>query len=287
MRKSPLRMSLDERKSVLIQACFLEAADCDYLVARWAYTVGLFENFYWSAAQCIEKYLKAALLYNGHSVKNKSHNIINMWNMLGKVDPEIKLKIISMPATTAYGRGAWNGQSMTLFVDYLNQYGSPDARYSMVGTFINGPVIHPLDSCCASIRELIRRANFLSSDLFHWSRINSPFREQARADCGWMIDPELLLERLYVREYQVGESEKLRETFQNMNFAFFDKHNEGEVTFGGQQFSMAPIRNHLLRALNLDSSEQNRRIVAELRSWADANMKLPNDIQNALQDVAR
>ena len=37
MRKSPLEMSFDERKLVLIQALFLETADKDYLTARWVH----------------------------------------------------------------------------------------------------------------------------------------------------------------------------------------------------------------------------------------------------------
>ncbi len=44
--KSPLEMSLEERKSILIQRCFLEMADVDYLSARWAYSNGMFHNFY-------------------------------------------------------------------------------------------------------------------------------------------------------------------------------------------------------------------------------------------------
>lgn len=283
MRKSPLQMTFEERKSVLIQSCSLEMADMDYLTARWAYGNGIFHNFYWSAAQCVEKYLKAALLYNGCPVKDFGHNLKRLYAAVGEIDPEFQMSTISMPKTTGMGREAWHGKPMTLFIDYLNRYGSPDARYSLIGTFINGPVVHPLDSLCALIRRLIRRRNFLSEDLFCWSETESYPHERIGVDRDWMISGELLLERLFAGKYQVGQAEELRNTFRNMNFAFFDERVDGEATFGGQHFTMAPVRNHLFRLRDLDETAENIRIIDELRTWAEANMKLPKDVIAALR----
>ncbi len=282
MGKSPLEMTLDERKSVLIQSCFLEMADMDYLTARWAYGSGIFHNFYWSAAQCVEKYLKAALLYNGHSVKRFKHDLNRLYATASEIDPELQTTTISMPDTTGVGREAWDGKPMVLFVDYLNRYGSPDARYSLGGTFINGPVVHPLDSLCAITRRLVRRRNFLSEDLFRWSEARSYFHERMVVDRDWMISGELLLERLFTGTYHVGQAETLRNTFRKMNFAFFERTDD-EATFGGQHFTMAPLLNHLFRLRKLDATEENIRIIDELRAWADANMRLPKEVKDALR----
>lgn len=287
MCKSPLEMSLDERKSILIQKCFLEMADMDYITARWAYGAGIFHNFYWAAAQCVEKYLKAALLYNGRSAKAFGHNLNKLYAAVGEIDPEFNASIISMPETTGMGRDAWHGKPMTLFVDYLNRYGSPDVRYSLTGTFINGPVVHPLDSLCALTRRFIRHHNFLGDDLFLWSEAESPLQERIGIDHNWMVSGELLLERLFVRKYQVGHGEALREIFQNMNFAFFDEHTAEESTFGGQHFMQSPLLNHLLRLRELDHSEKNTRIIDELSAWADANITLPKDILDALRNARK
>jgi hypothetical protein len=75
-----LEMSLEERKSALIREHFLETADGDYLAARWAWDNGRFYNFCWSASQCVEKYLKAALLYDGRSSKGFGHNLNSLFN---------------------------------------------------------------------------------------------------------------------------------------------------------------------------------------------------------------
>jgi HEPN domain-containing protein len=283
--KSPLEMSFEERKSVLIQSCFLETADMDYLTARWAYGNGIFHNFYWSAAQCVEKYLKAALLYNGGSVKKFGHNLNHLYAAVGKIDPGFYATIISMPRTTGMGRDAWHGKSMALFVDYLDRYGSPNARYSLIGTFINGPVVHTLDSLCALTRRFIRRSNFLSDDLFRSSEAESSIHERIGIDCDWMVSGKLLLERLFAGKYHVGQGEALRNTFQSMNFSFFDERTDDEATFGGEHFTLAPLLNHLIRLRKLDDREENIRIVDELRAWADANMKLPKEVRDALRGV--
>ena len=59
----------------VIHESFVIPADEDYLTARLLYKSNLHRNFFWSAAQCIEKYLKALLLLNGISVKKKGHNL--------------------------------------------------------------------------------------------------------------------------------------------------------------------------------------------------------------------
>jgi len=275
-------MSLDERKSTLIQSCFLEMADMDYLAARWTYHNGIFHNFCWLAAQCIEKYLKAALLYNNKTSKGLRHDLNNLYSAISDIDPKFSSLIISMPNTTGGGRENWHEKPMSLFVNYLNSYGSPDGRYSLTGVFINGPVIHPLDSLCAHLRRFIRHNNFISSDLFQWSETKNYFHDRIGLDSDWMVSNNLLLEQLFAHKYHVGQTKELRSTFQNMNFAFFTEHHNDETTFGGQCFTLAPMVNHLFRLPVLDNSEENIRIVDELRVWAAANITLSKEIQAAL-----
>ena len=82
-------MSLEERKSALIQAHYLETADADYLTARWAWDNGLFYNFCWSAAQAVEKYLKAALLYNDRSATDFGHKLTDLYAEIGKLTTQV------------------------------------------------------------------------------------------------------------------------------------------------------------------------------------------------------
>jgi len=58
-----------------VNQSFRDIADQDYICARAAYKLKLTTQFFWSALQAIEKYLKAILLYNGKGTKSLSHNI--------------------------------------------------------------------------------------------------------------------------------------------------------------------------------------------------------------------
>lgn len=278
-----INMTLDQRKSELIHASFIKMADMDYLTARWCYGSGIFHNFYWSADQAVEKYFKAALLYRNISVKKFGHNLNDLFDMVCTVDINLRTNIIKMPDTTGYGREAWDGKPISLFVDYLNQYGSADARYSLAGTFINGPVIHPLDILCGRIRQVIRRNNFLGDDLFLLSQAQSYEHDRIKLDLPWMLHGDYLLESLFSEKYQVGQDRPLRDIFRTMNFVFFNERSPEEATFGGQHFTMSPMLNHLFRLRDLDSSEENLRIIDELRTWADTHIRLPKEIKDALR----
>jgi hypothetical protein len=67
-----------------------------------------------------------------------------------------------------------------------------------------------------------------------------------------------------------------------MNFAFFDERTSDEATFGGQHFTLAPLWNHLLRLRDLENTEENIRIIDDLRDWAETNMILPKEVKDAL-----
>ena len=58
-------------KNNVVTQMFVDTADQNYLIARWAYHRGLFLDFFWNACQALEKYLKASLLLNGKSAKDQ------------------------------------------------------------------------------------------------------------------------------------------------------------------------------------------------------------------------
>ncbi len=54
---------------------FRNQGDCDFIAARSNFKLRLRQQFLWSAQQCIEKYLKAILLFNGQSILRYGHNL--------------------------------------------------------------------------------------------------------------------------------------------------------------------------------------------------------------------
>ena len=295
MKKSPVEMNLDERKADLIRHMFIDPADENYLTARWAYESGLFHQFYWNAAQSIEKLLKAGLLFNGHSViEHNKHNLKTLFQAFLEIDQYQHLpEVIRLPPVTAMGKENWDGVSYIVFLEYLDHYGSPENRYGNMGTFLNGPDIHLLDECCCSFRRFIRNNNFFGADLHQINNEMQFWDDQVSEPLEWMISPGFLLERLYRRRYQVGQNERLRRVFSNMNLSFFPEREDNESTFGGIHISGSPVHNHLVRLYeqkgalkNYMSEEQqayNREVIPRLKEWVNRSIYLGKKLRKELK----
>src|SRR4051812_6526005 len=113
----------------------------------------------------------------------------------------------------------------------------------------------------------MRATNLTGGDLFAHQSPRLSHYQQIGNDQGWMIDPSLLLESLFVEQYQVGQGPPLRATFSNMNFAFFQTRGESERSFGGLHFHGSPLYNHLVR-LAKSPSGKIARLRKHLRSSA-------------------
>jgi len=83
-----LRMALDS----VAKEGFRDVADYDYIGARVSFRLHLRDQFYWSALQALEKYLKAILLFNGVKVKDISHSLQKLYRrVLERTGFEISL----------------------------------------------------------------------------------------------------------------------------------------------------------------------------------------------------
>lgn len=288
-------MTLQERKADLIWHMFIDPADGNYLTARWAYDNGLFHQFYWDAAQSVEKYLKATLLLNDCSVReHKGHDLNELFNAFLKIDAHgVFPKTIHIPETTGMGSDAWQARPYSLFIDYIDRFGSADNRYGNIGTYVNGPVIHILDQCCHDLRKFMRHSNFFGRDLHELNNENQYFHDKVEVPLEWMISPSFLLERLYWNRYQVGQDERLRHVFFNMNLSFFINREVDESTFGGLHVVGSPVHNHFVRLLeqkdgiqNYMSKEQrvyNREIIPQLKEWANSSIRFSKRLLGELK----
>ena len=69
---------IEALKNSIVTSMFVDPGDENYVMARIAYHGGLYQDFFWNAAQATEKYLKASLLLNGETlIKNNGHNNTN------------------------------------------------------------------------------------------------------------------------------------------------------------------------------------------------------------------
>ena len=284
----PISDSLDERKSMLINELFVERADMDYLLARLAYQSGLFHNCYFLSAQSAEKYMKAYILYNNGSARAAKHDLMKLFNTVIDLDRNRCIpKKIQFPETTAMHSDAWNGKDVSLFVDYLNLFGHTDNRYGIVGTYVNGPIIHALDQLCHSLRVAISSANFFGCTLIDHYQKKNDFTDRVTAMRPWMINGALILEGLFERRYQVGLSKDVRDAFLNMNFPYSEEIETSAGTFGGIHFTGSPLHTYLVHHRRLHKSQENHDKIDELHRWVDQNIQVSKQLSRQLKAEAK
>lgn len=133
--------------------CFRDVADTDYISARVHYRLGLIEQFQWSASQALEKYLKAILLFNGHSAKGLSHKLMMA---LKRVD-EIKEFSIDLQDSE---------RSLILHIDRNGQN-----RYLEQSSCASGEELLWLDSTVWSLRRYCQVLDYEITDS-HKNRVS-------------------------------------------------------------------------------------------------------------------
>lgn len=114
--------------------CFRDVADHDYIAARMCYRSGLYSQFYWSALQAIEKYLKAILLFHRVRAKDIKHNLERAWVHAKKLPFEIHIS-----------------DSTREMIERLDRFGQ--YRYLEASFYVDGPVLPQLDKTVWEIRR--------------------------------------------------------------------------------------------------------------------------------------
>ena len=128
-----MSIELDASKYEIIDTLFIETADQNYLLARVCYFNGLYNDFFWNAAQSIEKYLKASLLLNGFSVKDTGHDLDKLFKEVQNYAQELIAPELIEPDQVDVG---WRKEKTFDFVSRVNEYGSSNNRYNELGYYL-------------------------------------------------------------------------------------------------------------------------------------------------------
>jgi len=143
---------------------FVKPADDDYVAARALAIGGLHRSFFWSAAQAVEKYLKAFLLLHGVSVKQASHKVSGLLTMATKVDPTFgDIDLAPHPSLTLPAKFTLTHFKLNKFLSALDKYGSPNNRYNDCGAVYDTGYLFALDSLAYHLRNKMQVPSIESS----------------------------------------------------------------------------------------------------------------------------
>jgi|APSaa5957512622_1039677.scaffolds.fasta_scaffold46243_2 hypothetical protein len=147
----------------IIEETFILTADDDYINARFLAISGMHRAFYWAAAQAVEKYLKANLLYRNKSVKDYNHKIQEMVQELKRHDPNFSKLTLTPPKKLkeVEENNLWGSSSLGNFIEHVSQFGSPDNRYDHFGANYEAAHIFKLDILVYYLRKCVSNLELL------------------------------------------------------------------------------------------------------------------------------
>ena len=143
--------SLNHFKSVYGHHFFVKPADKNYFLARWSMINGFYGEFYWQAAQALEKYFKACLIMNDISVKKSGHDVSKLLCQFQKKYEEI------CPITLVKPEGLhqdyWRDEEIGKFIGRVDNSGRPDSRYGLLPSSVYGDDLFKLDQVCYHLKR--------------------------------------------------------------------------------------------------------------------------------------
>lgn len=129
---------------------FVKPGDYNYIHARFCRATGLHTEFYWQAAQAIEKYLKAALVANGGK-SDYGHRIGDMLVDLNGTLGEHGVNDLSKP--DKLNSELWTDKPLERMMWKLAEFGDPNSRYGLTSYQNDGWDIFVFDKLVWEIRR--------------------------------------------------------------------------------------------------------------------------------------
>jgi hypothetical protein len=114
-------------KHSMVRELFISTADDNYILARWCFQQKVNVDFFWLAVHSLEKYLKAALLMNGHSTLKYGHKIVDLYDAVRPLAPELLPPEFKRPDNMP--PSMWRVETVLEFLERLYRDGNADNRY--------------------------------------------------------------------------------------------------------------------------------------------------------------
>ena len=270
-------LRLAAMKKRVVQAMFTDMADQDYLAARLAYGAEMFNLFFWSAGQAIEKYLKASLLLNGLSAKGYGHNLEKLFadvcEYASDLFPEKLSKPEGLEVDSLFEWDIWPDESPAQFVKRFNSYANANIRYNAFPFAVHTRDLFGLDQFVFHARRAA-----MSLDDHPLKRVPKDWRELLKESSGFQphrTDFNKPLEKLRGKD--------MYEAALSWNFPLAPKDYPHENS---------PIRSviytpfYAMAILGAEEQDSDGTEMADLADWIVSNIELPKNLKRELRKQA-
>lgn len=259
-------MSLTPGQKSLAVSVFCDTADQDYLLARGCYRIGLYDQFFWSGAQAIEKYIKCSILINGGNAKGIKHSLFKGYKKLPKNCKKLLPGMLVPPRyfPAKFGRFTFGSEPLTDFVKKFDSFGQPAGRYKEVSHYVEMRDFHKFDELCFQLRRTCTDLNqYISSNgPTHYKVLSTDKNWQPRGSLvNWTGNKD--------------EKRKQESILRWRNFSYYEDHalRVGKLAGGGKA-SNSPY--FLLSQYKSEKKSENIR-------WITENADLGKELESFLE----
>lgn len=263
-------------KYIFAHSFFVKPADTNYLLARYTKINFIFSEFFWQSAQTIEKLLKASLILNGQSSKNLNHNLNTIWNRYTAVYKEYPIKEFEKPDNLQ--NDLWNNETLTDFINRINQYGDAECRYGLVSYHTFPDDLFKLDYLIFQLRKRVVGLNWTVGRDWETEPQLEHFKGQKYLKALKNVDDYKLVQFEPLKKDNPGTALDVPNAYYCWNFYF----SQEIQNFPPAPLSISSPFGHMRRTtLQLLweelSSLENAAKHAKKISWILQNVKLKND----------
>ena len=271
---------LHPHRAAIARELFVDTADDSYIAARWCFTEGLNVDWFWLAVHTLEKYMKAALLLNGHSAKGYGHDIEALYAQVRSFASDLLPDTLTRPDNLdiAY----WRDETSDLFIRRFLDNGNADNRYQIYGFVQRSEDLFKLDSMVFALRRLC-----VPLDAYYLGRHRPGLSNWTHRDI-LTNQPEhwTVLQNCKLKRTSDGKrGEGLRDVLLNLN-----------IPFAPEGFSHQPLRSRtashnpvlwrsILEPLRNTPAGPARPTAEDLRDWVLENITLPKEVKKQLRQA--
>ena len=274
----------------IVRELFVNTADDNYIAARWCYAERLNVDFFWLAVHALEKYMKAALLFNGLSSKG-FHNKDNSFQAFGHDIRALYEKVESFAADLLprelvrpdqLETTRWRDETPRDFMHRLHNNGSADNRYQIFGFVGHKDDLFKLDAMVFALRRLC-----VPLDAYFWGRHrpgkpNPTNRDElTKKPELWELTPHCRLKKTA----EGGRGERLRDVFLNVNLPFAPDDFDHPGIRTATAAAIPVLARLVLKPLEPPSNSNAAASAAKLCDWVLDNIKLPREVESQLKEA--
>ena len=269
-------------KHSIANELYIKTADENYIVARGCSFYSLETDFFWLAAHCLEKYMKAVLLLNERSAKQYvkagkktlyGHDIEKHYEDIRPLAPELLPNKLLCPKEL-HNDPLWGEETLGDFIKRIRIYGQPDNRYQFIGYVKQGPDLLKLDQVVFVIRRLCQplEAHFA----WRGNQKDKGVPNQTKRER--MLHDDPASRNLYSTLEDVIQGNRgkvLRRILLNWNFPFAPtNYKHGGMRYHGFSIVNPVLVRRFLDPLDAGTPEGDK-LADDLWSWAKENVHLP------------